>query len=252
MRASVRSPSVARVLPRAAASEGATSSAPRAPRLTHRETYLSRCNLRKGRYFETSKRKPRVALVPTEECESKDQTDHGNGDLTRWPRAVRLAVETHALSTNTETTRVWCSIENLEKIVPGLLTDSLVAKGPNAISVVRLAVSDPALVAANVLVLRREFPTANVARVAGRAPGVLDLEPKTLSEAAGEVKRLLASLDDVDAAVEANPALLDLPRLTHALETLKRTMPSSDGAKVLRRNPSMLFVDSGVREGYQE
>ena len=250
MRAGV-TPAVARTLPRASASEVATSSAPRVfTRRTDRETYVSRCHLRRGRYFETGNR-PRVALV--DDRESTNETDTLCDDtLSRWPRAVRLAVEEHARVTNLTPTEVWPSIENLEKIVPGLVTDSLVAKGPNAVSLVHLALSDASVVAANVLVLRKQFPTANVARVAGRSPGVLDLPPETLLAESIEVKKLLRSLDDVDAAVEANPALLDRTRLTHALSTLKRTMPHSDGAKVLRRNPSMLFVDSGVREGYQE
>jgi hypothetical protein len=29
-------------------------------------------------------------------------------------------------------------------------------------------------------------------------------------------------------------------------------MPNADGAEVIRKNPSMLFVDSDVKEGYQE
>jgi hypothetical protein len=132
----------------------------------------------------------------------------------------------------------------------------LLAKGPNASSVIRLAAdADASAVASCVLVLRRAFPTANVARIAGRAPGVLVMSPGDLTEATRVVKRALKTLgdgSDIDRAVEANPALLDAERLVNALATLRTAMPNADGAEVIRKNPSMLFVDSDVKEGYQE
>ena len=50
--------------------------------------------------------------------------------------------------------------------------------------------------------------------------------------------------------VQRNPALLDVHLLEAALETLEDAMPGTDPAKTLRRNPSMLFVNSERREGY--
>ena len=46
--------------------------------------------------------------------------------------------------------------------------------------------------------------------------------------------------------------MADAERLAKALATLRRAMPNADGAKVIRDNPSMLFVDSDVKEGYQK
>jgi hypothetical protein len=212
----------------------------------------------------------------------------------------------------------------LETHVPGLVTDSLVAKGPNAKILVRLAVGDGARTVANALALRDAFPTADVARMAGRAPGILAAPTRDLERAAERTKALLASLDDdddddddgysgysasasnasseaeerrsagagrdgagagvdtgklvtnkkvfisskefgerssrrapaaavaggVDATVQRNPALLDVHLLEAALETLEEAMPGTDPAKTLRRNPSMLFVNSERREGY--
>ena len=210
----------------------------------------------------------------------------------------------------------------LETHVPGLVTDSLVAKGPNAKILVRLAVGDGARTVANALALRDAFPTADVARMAGRAPGILAAPTRDLARAAERTKALLASLDDddddgysagysasasnasseaeerrsagagrdgagagvdtgklvtnkkvfisskefgerssrrapaaavaggVDATVQRNPALLDVHLLEAALETLEEAMPGTDPAKTLRRNPSMLFVNSERREGY--
>ena len=173
-----------------------------------------------------------------------------------WPRAIRLAVAARARATCSDPEHVWMQVRVLEKIVPGLATDSLLAKGPNASSVIRLAAdADASAVASCVLALRRAFPTANVARIAGRAPGVLAMSPGDLTEATRVVKEALKTLGDgseVDRAVEANPALLDAERLTEALATLRRAMPGVDGAKLIRKNPSMLFVDSDVKEGYQE
>jgi hypothetical protein len=194
-------------------------------------------------------------------------------------------------------------VEVLETHVPGLVTDSLVAKGPNAKILVRLAVGDGARTVANALALRDAFPTADVARMAGRAPGILAAPTRDLARAAERTKALLASLDDdddddddgysasasnasseaeerrsvgagrdgagggagerssrrepaaavaggVDATVQRNPALLDVHLLEAALETLEEAMPGTDPAKTLRRNPSMLFVNSERREGY--
>jgi hypothetical protein len=158
---------------------------------------------------------------------------------------------------------VWLRVSNLETIVPGLATASLVAKGPDAMVVVGLAMGDHRRLAANVLVLRSAFPTANVATMARRAPGLLAMPSGELEAAAARTSVLMASVErdandaicsyanegGVDAAVERNPALLDVALLESALAVLRDSMPESDGAKVLQRNPSMLFINSERREG---
>ena len=97
-----------------------------------------------------------------------------------WPRAIRLAVAARARAT-CSTEHVWMQVRVLEKIVPGLATDSLLAKGPNASSVILASppTRTPPSVAPCVPALRRAFPTANVARIAGRAPGVLAMSRAT-------------------------------------------------------------------------
>ena len=250
MRAGVGAAGPARIVPRASSGEAASTSAPRAPRRTDRAVYDSRCRSRRGRFLTDVVRPESVVDVGI------DTTRETADDSEAWPRAMRLAVAAHARATRSDPERVWHQVRVLEKIVPGLATDALLAKGPNASSVVRLAAdTDASAVAARVLALRRAFPTANVARIAGRAPGVLAMSPGDLAEATRVVKAALRTLgggDEIDRAVEANPALLDAERLAKALATLRRAMPNADGAKVIRDNPSMLFVDSDVKEGYQE
>ena len=247
MRAGVGAAGVARLVPRASSGETASTSAPRAPRRTDRAVYVARCRSRRGRFLTDVVRPDPVVDVGTDT--TAETTD-------AWPRALRLAVAARARATRSDPEQVWTQVRVLEKIVPGLATDSLLAKGPNASSVIRLAAdADASAVASCVLALRRAFPTANVARIAGRAPGVLAMSPGDLTEATRVVKEALKTLGDgseVDRAVEANQALLDAERLTEALATLRRAMPGVDGAKLIRKNPSMLFVDSDVKEGYQE
>ena len=239
MRAGVGAAGVARLFPRASSGEAASTSAPRAPRRTDRAVYVARCRSRRGRFLTDVVRPDTVVVGGTDVA-----TETADGSEA-WPRA-----------TCSDPEHVWMQVRVLEKIVPGLATDSLLAKGPNASSVIRLAAdADASAVASCVLALRRAFPTANVARIAGRAPGVLAMSPGDLTEATRVVKEALKTLGDgseVDRAVEANPALLDAERLTEALATLRRAMPGVDGAKLIRKNPSMLFVDSDVKEGYQE
>jgi len=250
MRAGVGAAGVARLFPRASSGEAASTSAPRAPRRTDRAVYVARCRSRRGRFLTDVVRPDTVVVVGTDVA-----TETADGSEA-WPRAIRLAVAARARATRSDPEHVWTQVRVLEKIVPGLATDSLLAKGPNASSVIRLAAdADASAVASCVLALRRAFPTANVARIAGRAPGVLAMSPGDLTEATRVVKEALKTLGDgseVDRAVEANPALLDAERLTEALATLRRAMPGVDGAKLIRKNPSMLFVDSDVKEGYQE
>ena len=246
MRAGVGAACPTRLTPRASSGEVASTSAPRAPRRTDRAVYVARCRSRRGRFLTDVVRS----------SEAVDTTAKTADDSDAWPRAIRLAVTAHARATRSDPERVWTQVRVLEKIVPGLATDSLLAKGPNASSVVRLAAdADASAVASRVLALRRAFPTADVARIAGREPGVLTMSPGDLTEATRVVKGALRTLGDgaeIDRAVEANPALLDADRLTKALAALRRAMPGADGAKVIRNNPSMLFVDSDVKEGYQE
>ena len=52
--------------------------------------------------------------------------------------------------------------------------------------------------------------------------------------------------------MERNPALLDVALLESALEYLRVSMPGADGARMLQRNPSMLFINSERKEGYQD
>jgi hypothetical protein len=180
-----------------------------------------------------------------------------------WPRRMCLAVAFSASESGVSEADVWLRVSHLETIVPGLATASLVAKGPDAMVVVGLAMGDHRRLAANVLVLRSAFPTANVATMAGRAPGLLAMPSGELEAAAARTSVLMASVErdapdaicsyanegGVDAAVERNPALLDVALLESALAVLRDSMPESDGAKVLQRNPSMLFINSERREG---
>ena len=212
--------------------------------------YVARCRSRRGRFLNDVVRPDTVVVVGTDVA-----TETADGSEA-WPRAIRLAVAARARATCSDPEHVWTQVRVLEKIVPGLATDALLAKGPNASSVVRLAAdTDASAVAARVLALRRAFPTADVARLAGRAPGALAMSPGDFAEATRVVKAALRTRgggDEIDRAVEANPALLDAERLAKALATLRRAMQTADGAKVIRDNPSMLFVDSDVKEGYQE
>jgi len=67
--------------------------------------------------------------------------------------------------------------------------------------------------------------------------------------AAGEAGSGAAQLD---AVVERNPALLDVALLESALAALADSMPGADGAAVLRRNPTLLFIDTEIKEGFQD
>jgi len=265
----------------------------RPDRRTRPSYYASRCRDRRGRFRGRERRAPPSPVI----LEAEDANaaagppppslaPSGSG---RFPRRVAEAVASTSAELSLPEPDVWARVEMLETHVPGLVTDSLVAKGPNAKILVRLAVGDGARTVANALALRDAFPTADVARMAGRAPGILAAPTRDLARAAERTKALLASLDDddgyfsserrsagagrdgagagagerssrrepaaavaggVDATVQRNPALLDVHLLEAALETLEEAMPGTDPAKTLRRNPSMLFVNSERREGY--
>ena len=301
----------------------------RPDRRTRPSYYASRCRDRRGRFRGRERRAPPSPVI----LEAEDANaaagptppslaPSGSG---RFPRRVAEAVASTSAELSLPEPDVWARVEMLETHVPGLVTDSLVAKGPNAKILVRLAVGDGARTVANALALRDAFPTADVARMAGRAPGILAAPTRDLARAAERTKALLASLDDdddddddgysagysasassasseaeerrsagagrdgagagvdtgklvtnkkvfisskefgerssrrappaavaggVDATVQRNPALLDVHLLEAALETLEDAMPGTDPAKTLRRNPSMLFVNSERREGY--
>ncbi|KAG1666685.1 hypothetical protein FOA52_013597 [Chlamydomonas sp. UWO 241] len=132
------------------------------------------------------------------------------------------------------------NIESLEMLLPDLVInlDKMRASEWAAIA------SDVKRAASVVIVLKSEYPSADVSKIIARAPKVLLQSVEGLQNDAAEVKAMLAALSkqgEIDAIIEAVPYLLSPKELHQSLANLAAWFPSQDPVQVLSTNPSILL-----------
>lgn len=135
-----------------------------------------------------------------------------------------------------DTLTVQANLEALETILPNLIN----LHKMKAADWVKLS-EDVNGAANKLIVLKSEFPKADVFSIMASRPKTLLQPEELLLDNAKKVKALLFKAEDIDAIIQAVPELSDPVALSRSLAFLASSFPNKDPVLLLQENPQILL-----------
>lgn len=132
--------------------------------------------------------------------------------------------------------KVKANLEQLETILPNLI-DLNKMKAADWV----LLSEDVQGAANKLIILKTQFPTADVFSIMAKRPKTLLQTEQRIEENAQQVKALLSRADNIDAIIQAVPELSDPATLSRSLGYLASYFPGQDPVALLQENPTILL-----------
>eukprot|EP00878_Enallax_costatus_P002408 GHUV01002584.1.p1 GENE.GHUV01002584.1~~GHUV01002584.1.p1 ORF type:complete len:273 (+),score=66.45 GHUV01002584.1:493-1311(+) len=132
--------------------------------------------------------------------------------------------------------KVKANLEQLETVLPNLI-DLNKMKAADWVQL-----SEDVQGAANkLIILKSEFPTADVFSIMATRPKTLLQSEQQIEENAKQVKALLSRADNIDTIIQSVPELSDPATLSRSLGYLASYFPGQDPVALLQENPTILL-----------